>query len=543
MNITTKLDHISSDFITQYLTALGIEDVKRYLRPTKKNYESHWNYAHIEEACEIVNWYITNHAPIGVIVDSDMDGACSGALIYNFLTTLGVEDVKVYFHEGKQHGIKDKLDEIIATNGKNSLLIVPDAGSNDVEECKALGEATIEVVILDHHIIETPNPFATVVNNQTEGVTNKALSGTGVTDKFVRAYCEKYNITYPNYSDLTAVSLVTDVCDLSTLENRWYLYNGLKNIINPFLAYLFEKCCKYRGYTPEAIGWDIGPLGNALARSDEQESKTLFFDGLIGKVSPEEALKEIRKVKRIQDDEVKSIVGSIEPTLDTSNKAIIGFVDAESASYTGLIANKFNGKYNKPSFLLRDTGHGSWSGSMRSPVPLATKINESGIASAQGHEEACGILVKKKNFDEFVEWLNSLDLSEKPDIEVTAKVNVDDITLDICQSIESYKQLWGKGVEAPTFAIDTIITQDNISVYEKSTTTIKLVVDGVSFIKFRASSTDVEAFKKHNKFAIRLIVGSLGVNEWEGVKTPQCVIEDYEINEIENEVEDWSESF
>lgn len=69
MNIKAKLDHLSSDFITQYLTAFGIEDVKEYLRPTKKNYENHWNYTHMREACEIVDWYITNRAPIGIIMD------------------------------------------------------------------------------------------------------------------------------------------------------------------------------------------------------------------------------------------------------------------------------------------------------------------------------------------------------------------------------------------------------------------------------------------------------------------------------------------
>lgn len=544
MNITTKLDHISSNFITQYLSALGIEDVKRYLKPTKKNYENHWNYPNMDKAVEILNWYIeTNDNPIGIICDSDADGVCSAALIYNFLTSIGKTNIKMYFHEGKQHGITDKLEEIIATNGPNSLLIVPDAGSNNTEECETLKENGIEVLIADHHIFEETNTYATIVNNQLEGVTNKSLSGTGVTDKLVRAYCEKYNVKYPNYTDLVAVSLVTDICDLTSMENRWYLYNGLKIITNPFLNYLLEKCCKRRGYTPEAIGWDIGPLANALARSEEQENKTLFFDGLIGKIEPEEALKKIRKVKRTQDEEVKSVVEEIEPNLNFSTKVIIGFTSPEKANFTGLIANKFTGKYNKPTILLRDTGYGSWSGSLRSPTPLATKINESGIASAQGHEEACGVLVKKKNLESFIKWLNSLDLSEKPEVEVTAKVNPSDITLDICQVISEWKQLWGKGIEAPTFAIETTLTKDKVFVFEKSSKTLKLDLGNVGCLKFFASDNDIEAFRKYDKFNVQLIVGDLGINEYEGVKTPQAMIKDYEIIPVVQEEERWEDNF
>ena len=544
MNITTKLDHISDDFITQYLTALGVDDIKHYLKPIQKNYESPWNYTCMKKAVQILHEYINNNINIGIVIDSDTDGACSAALIYDFLIKQNVNSDKIilYHHEGKQHGIKDILPQILEKNGKNSLLIIPDAGTNDVKECSALAEATIEPLILDHHNIDEPNMFATVINNQYPKVNNHNLSGTGVTDKFVRAYCEEYHLLYPDYSDLVAISLVGDVCDLSHIENRTYVYYGLKNINNPFLAYLFEKCCKKRGKTPDAIGWDIAPLCNALARSDEQESKMLFFEGLIGEIQPEEALKQIRRVKRLQDETVKSVVTEIESNLDLSTKVIVGFTQPENASFTGLIANKFTGKYNKPTILLRDTGYGAWSGSLRSPVPLATQINQGGIANAQGHEEACGIIVKKKKLKEFLNWLETLDLSNRSNIPVVACVEPEDITIDLCNQITKHQDLWGHGVDNPKFYIDTICTQENIFVFEKSTTTLKVQLGDLACLKFFASPNDVERFRKHNKFRIELVVGELSVNEWEGVKTPQCMIKEYEITPI-NTVESWEDSF
>ena len=540
MQITTKLNHLSSNFIEDYLTSLGITNIKRYLKPTKQSFENPNHYEFINTAIKVFNNYI--QTDIGIVIDSDMDGACSAALIYNFIKILNPNaSIHIFYHKGKEHGIKDVLNEIIESD--ICLLIIPDAGTNDIEECARLKAENIEVIILDHHLQEKQNNYAYIINNQQPTVENKALSGTGVVDKFVRKYCTTYDIKYPDYTDLVAVSIVSDICDLITLENRAYVYYGLNNITNPFLSFLFEKLCKRRGYTPEAISWDISPLANALARSNEQEDKTLFFDALVGKTSPEEALKKLRKIKRIQDEEVKSVVDEIESDLNVSSKVIVGFTEPENVNFIGLIANKITGKYNKPTILLRDTGYGSWSGSLRSPVPLATQINNSGFAKAQGHEEACGVMVKKNNFDSFVKWLDTLNLSEKPSTEVTAKINPKDITLDICQVISEWKQLWGKGIEAPTFAIETTLTKDKVFVFEKSSKTLKLDLGNVACLKFFASDNDIKAFRKYDKFNVQLIVGDLDINEYEGVRTPQAMIKDYEITPILQEEERWEDSF
>ena len=46
---------------------------------------------------------------------------------------------------------------------------------------------------------------------------------------------------------------------------------------------------------PEAIGWDISPLANALARMDEQEYKTFFFECLTGRRNDyENSIKEMK---------------------------------------------------------------------------------------------------------------------------------------------------------------------------------------------------------------------------------------------------------
>lgn len=541
MNITTQLKHLDGDeysFLEQYLTFLGIKNVSKYLKPTKQYFEKPSKYDNIDFACQLLRYYLNQKQNIYIIRDSDTDGDCSAAILYNFLKQWTTPIV--LYHMGKQHGLEEwMLNEI----QDNSLILIPDASANDKKIMQLLQEKSCKCIETDHHLTNHLDDNIITVNNQrSDKIKNKFLSGAGVTDKFVRRYCELYDVEYPHYEDLVAISLVSDVCNLTSMENRTYMYFGLHNIVNSFLTFLFEKCCKRRGYTPEAIGWDISPLANALARSDEQESKTLFFDGLVDNISPEEALKQMRKVKRLQDEKTKSVVGEIEPNLNLSKKVIVGFTSPDNANLTGLIANKFTGKYNKPTILLRDTGFNSWSGSLRSPVPLATIINDKGIASAQGHEEACGILVKKNKFEEFTDWLETLDLSNHSYIEVTAAIKPRDITLNLCDEITKWKELWGHGIEEPQFYIKTKINQDNIFVFEKNSTTLKLVIDGVSFIKFFATPEDIEAFKASQKFEIELVVGELSVNEWEGAKTPQCFIKQYEIHSLNN-IEDWEDSF
>ena len=171
-----------------------------------------------QKAIQIFDKHVNNKDTVGIVMDSDMDGACSAAIIDMFCHQMGME-TKIYFHSGKQHGIHDKVEEII--NDNFSFIIVPDAGTNDIEDCKLIKKNNKEcdILILDHHEVLYENPYATIINNQLGNV-NKALSGAGVTYKFIQAYSFSKKIIHGQYEDIVAVSIVSDVCDLTSLENN-----------------------------------------------------------------------------------------------------------------------------------------------------------------------------------------------------------------------------------------------------------------------------------------------------------------------------------
>ena len=541
MRIKKKIDHIDlQHFITQYLYACGISNVEEYLYPNEQCYDDPFDYFNMEAAIDLFNEHVQKDHKVGILVDSDADGSCSAAIIYDFCKRQGMNP-KAYFHTGKQHGIHDKVNEII--KDKLDLLIVPDAGTNDMADCQKIKDCNknCDILILDHHEILCDNPYAIVVNNQ-YGDVNKALSGAGVTYKFIEAYCNEKGLVCPDYNDIVAISIVSDICDLTALDNRTYLYFGFTYPENKFLIELFNTVCKHRGICPEAVAWDIAPLVNALSRMDEQEYKSFFFECLTGQRSDyDQAVKEMRRIKRKQDNLVKEITNEIESNLDLNNKVIIGFTQPENKEIIGLIANKFTGKYRKPTILLRELNSTTWTGSLRSPVELLETINNSKLAQCMGHGAACGITIKKSNLKRLTKFLETLDLDTDPEFNVAAELSLKDITLNLAKEIVDNKMLWGKNIEKPQFYIR--LDNPTVDMFKKSTTTIKLSKDGINFIKFFCSEEMVNEFENFDG-NVELIF-ELDVNEYNGTQSPQGNIIAWEIipKEESNNDFDWDSIF
>ena len=531
------------NFINQYLTACGIKDVEGYLNADLSMCDSPWDYPNMKEGVERLKKAIDDGEKIGVLVDCDFDGQLSAAMITNFLHLQGIVPV-VFHHIGKAHGLRKNPDEDIVQQVLDSgvkLLIVPDASANDSNECKVLKEQGIDVVVLDHHEITTYNPNAILINHHLGNGLNTALSGTGVVFKFISAYCEQYNIAMPDYTDMVAVSLVSDVCDMTSIENRAFVAHGLSKPNNKLLAYMAGKLNR-KGNNPEGYSWGLIPPSNALTRSHNQEDKEAYFNALVGFGDIEEGLKVARKAHREQTATVKSMVEELEPNLDMSHKAIIGFTDANNKEYIGLVANKYCGKYNKPCILLREASSTMWSGSLRSPFPLASLINSSGLASCQGHEEAAGVLIRKSNLKRFIAWIDKLDVDTNPDIPVTASIKPKQITLPLCYAVIDNMMLWAKGVDMPVFHVHGRVNKGDIQVFQKKTTTVKIMIDDIAFLLFMATEDDVEKLMEHDVFDIDMIV-RLNVNEWNGVESPQGMVESWEIEQIEDVEDDWRKFF
>lgn len=551
MKVKPLLQSINpSNFLSQYLQALGIQNVDKYLNAGLEDMDNPWDYPNMKEGVERLRKAIDDGEKIGILVDADCDGNLSAALIVKFLLRF-TNNLAYFFHVGKGHGLVQNKEEDIpqqVLDSGVSLLIAPDSSTNDKAQCQWLKSNGVDVIICDHHEVATPNPYAIIINHHLGKGLNTALSGTGVAHKFVQSCAESWNIDLGDlYYDLVATSIIADVCDLTTLENRAYVKHGFEHITDTMLELMFTKFNR-KGNNPIGVSWGTAPPINSLCRGDDQQAKIDFFMALIGKGDMDKGISIARKAHNEQSKIVKTIYQEIEPDLDQSHKVVIGYTTEEYKGYTGLIANKITGNFSKPSLVLRELNSTTWSGSLRSPVDIADKINESKLAKCQGHLAACGIFLKKSNLNRLIKWFDALPLDTDPERQVTAILKPKQVTLPLCHACSDDMVLWGASdgnkIVQPKFYLEFETSPSDIQVFVKKTTTVKIVKDGVSFLKFQCDDESAQLLQRE-RCKVEMIV-TLGVNEWNDVESPQGTVEIWEVSEIKDNgasEEDWMDLF
>ena len=533
-------------FIQEYLKALGVEDINLYLNPDSSCLDDVKSYPNMEKAANLLCKAIINERKIGLLVDVDCDGMCSATIIRTFLNTYYDIDPVIYIRQGKAHGLRASASEDIVEQIKADgirLMIIPDAGTNDAPECHDLKAHGCNTLILDHHKVEVDNPDVVIVNHHLGNGLNTALSGTGVTAKFIQYYCEYYHVDAPYMDDLVAMSIFSDSCSLIPLENRCYADIGMNRVENEMIKAMLPLASRY-GVNPTGYSWAMIPLINAICRQEKIDDKRKLFDAMSGHGDIEEAIKMCKAAHRLQADEVKQIMEEVEPTLDLNHKVVIGYAKPQDANLIGLVANKFMSKYHKPIILLRPMNATTWSGSFRSPVPLNEIINNSGYGKALGHDFAAGVYVKKADLPKLIDYLDTIDFPDEPEINVTACLNASDVNVKMCQMCEDNKELYGTGVPEPTFFFQGIIYPKNVQMFKKRTTTIKVALDGMDFLMFMANQDQIDDFTFSGPKLVN-IVATLSTNTWNNVTSKQGKIKNYSLDKVEVEAfnEDWEDDF
>ena len=173
------------NIISTVLHNRGITNTEEFLHTSKSNTINYELLDNITEAVKCMVKHIENNSNIHIVVDSDSDGFCSAAMVYQYLKKCAPPlNISYSLHTGKQHGLSPDIEIPRNTN----LIIIPDASSNDYEQHKHYNELGMDIIVLDHHECEAYSKHAIVVNNQlSKNYTNKAFCGAGITYKFLKA--------------------------------------------------------------------------------------------------------------------------------------------------------------------------------------------------------------------------------------------------------------------------------------------------------------------------------------------------------------------
>lgn len=536
------------------------------------------------------------------VVDSDCDGMTSSALLINYLyaafPAYAANHVHWIMHKEKKHGLSDCVDEAM----KYKLVILPDASSSDYEQHEALAAQGTDIIVLDHHEAPRISEKACIINNQLCDYPNKALSGVGVTWQFCRYLDMASSKNYAaDLIDLVALGLVSDMMDMREEETKALIFEGFKdaNIHNPFIYEMSEKnsfSLNKADYKPSAYnGLKISPMGaaffiapfvNAMVRSGTMEEKLLVFNSMITTKAFEmipsnkrghklgemerlvdQAIRTCTNVKNRQTKAQNEGMELIEKMIaggDMLQHKVLLFLLDEGAidrNVAGLCANKIMAKYQRPVAILiktvdKETGEISYSGSARgygNEVNFREMCENAGVRYAQGHSAAFGLSLDPgcdgtepqlalgaAAIKSFLETTDELlkDVSEEPVYHVDYVWDSSSIDRDKILEIADMNDYWGKNIERAYVLVKNIkVTEDSFKVMKSNT--LKYSLPGVDIIQFGGTEEEIELFSSgvHTINA----VCKCAANEWNGMVSPQLIMEDYEI--VENDkidiLSDW----
>lgn len=521
---TVKLNILYTPFdtvnIESYLEKMGVTNVAAYLNPTFDNFEPLEHYANLREAFDMLN----SNRDIYILQDVDVDGICSASIIYQYIKSHFNIIPKMVYHTGKMHGIDE---EVLSVIPDNILLVIPDASVNTNEYADILLGRNINVICLDHHDIYINTTNVTTVNNQYGNVNNSALSGAGVTHKFCKYLDTQFDTNIAeNYYDLVALSIISDSCDITSLENRTYVDYGLSHIKNPFFSFLCDNLIK-EDITPHELSFRVINVLNAVCRSHNQDLKNKIFKCFVGEYDDfQNVLTLCKKEKEIQDAKVKDTIENTD-VINADNLVVMITEGVDGVS--GLIANKLQTKYLKPAFVVHEQ-NGNYVGSVRSPVGIREQVENNPLfVFNKGHSAAYGTEFPKKNLQSIITLFNNMDLEDAKRYNVIGSYSKV-IPNTLFTQFAGYDIMWSQGLPKPLIHYHCTCRGDEWQSLRGAT--IKLVKNDITFIKFFVSNQQKQLWHiGDNKLYDIDIIGSCSTNTWNNKTTNQVIIEEIIVNE------------
>lgn len=555
--IIKEKSKISGDLIEDIILRGGA-DVDFHMSPTNKHSLdiSFLNSVPLfEKAVKLLDKHISKECfKIGLVMDNDLDGIMSASLFAKAMQEINVY-VEILIDEGKTHGLTENLMKKIVEEDF-TLVVVPDAGSNDTLQHKKLEENNIDFLIIDHHEVEHKtetfinNSQNVVLNNQLLDI-NKEYTGVGMVFIFIKYFMFYKNIdtNVDKYLDLVALGAIGDVSNVADKEIRYYVTKGLNNITNPFIKAVMERK-GLKEMTGRDASFSIISMINAVTRIGTIEEKQDLFDAIVSD-STETTTVEVRKknkstgkfdkiptemtvhdiivkkcesIKTKQDKIVKEAMKKVEYIHD--NNVTIGLLDEDvPSSITGLIAMKINSKDKKTALIGKDYGE-YVAGSARSDIDFKDILNSSGLFEyAQGHQQAFGFKFNKSKINNINDLFDNLESKDREYL--VDRVYTKPTEYDI-YTVEMNKNVFGGVVEFPTMGYKNL--EFNMRCINTRGSVTTFFDNGVSFVLFNSPNDIkdvIESYLENNKITMD-IIGSPRINKFSNKEIPQIVIEHYE---------------
>lgn len=429
----------------------------------------------MDRAADRIKMAKANDEKITIYGDYDVDGITSIAILYKYLSEIGVK-VGYYIPDRIQEGYgvnKDALDKIKADG--TSLIITVDTGITAVEESEYAKEIGLDVIVTDHHECKEkiPDVYAAIDPKRKDcSYPFKSLAGVGVVFKLIQALDEKKSLPdlMEKYADLMCLGTVADISPLVD-ENRVIVTEGLKRFKstkNVGLKALIDVSTNGKAITTSSIGYTIAPRINASGRLGcASRSVDLFLTDDVNKagVLAESLCEENILRQQTEQKMFKEALEYLEAHPEIKEDKVI-VIPHENWHHgiVGIVSSKITEKFYKPSILFAiDGDEAKGSGRSVNGFSLFGALEScSGLLEKfGGHELAAGLTIKTENIEAFRAKINELSkdkiesLNLVPTISLDAAIKVPYITMETLHDINRLQPF---GVENPTpaFAVRNI---------------------------------------------------------------------------------------
>jgi single-stranded-DNA-specific exonuclease len=404
---------------------------------------------------------------IAVFGDYDVDGSTSAALLSDFLTALGAAP-RVYIPDRMTEGYGPSANAMRTLHGEGaSLVITVDCGAAAfaaLNEAKALG---MDVVVLDHHRVETSPPAIAHVNpNQPDDHSGLGhLCAAGVTFLFLVAlnrrlretgFYEQRGITEPDlrlFLDLVGLATICDVVPLKDL-NRAFVRFGLGQISTlsrPGLAALAGVVGAKGPFTPYHLGFVFGPRINAggrVGRSSLGVDLLTERDG--GKAAGFAQQLDLHNRER-QAIEKLILEEAIAMAATQANQPfLLVSGDGWHPGVVGIVAGRLKERFSKPAFVAGFEG-GMGRGSARS-IPgidigaIIRAAAEAGVIEyGGGHAMAAGFSLTSVQLEGFRTFVEAQFSGAGPALAAATDLNLDAVSSPAGANIALVQEIAGAG--------------------------------------------------------------------------------------------------
>lgn len=529
------------DTLLQQRGIQTVEEKQAFLHPSLQELQDPSALHQIEQAKERILMAIESGESIMICGDYDADGITSTALLMQVFIELGANCdfyIPNRFTEG--YGLHQDAIQKFHEAGVTLLLTV-DNGIANTEEVKFANSLGIDVIITDHHEVQdtVPEAYAIIHPKLSDQYAWKELAGVGIAFQLAHYLLEEPPV---HLLDLVAIGTIADMVPLLN-ENRILAYYGLKALQqteNIGIQALKEisKPDKGKQWTERDVGFMLAPRLNAVGRL---EDASLAVELLLT-IDPVEAAAIASKVEELNSERqqiVKQIVEEAEKKVDAKDGVIMLYDASWHEGVLGIAASRLVRMFDRPVVMLTHKQEtNELKGSARS-IP-AFDFFQCGMTFREcftqfgGHAQAAGMTFPFDQLEEIRAKFNAAIFNQLSESDFKQEISgIQSVTLEALNEtfVEQIQMLapFGMANEEPVFHVEGNPLQlRKLGQHEQH---LKL--------QFRNDShaLDVIGFQ-FGKLAPYIsrdaqvsVVGTLGINEWNGNRMVQMMLQDIAVDQ------------